>query len=189
MKREKEQTKEEVIRICSHPDRRNYVCLLMRPGFYGWMVQLEYTVFKPDTDDNDDFHMMLCKWPESEPIAPLTIGVISIHKRGQEFADSTLWYHGLKKTNPDTVLTTFTPTGGTEKFFLSGPNVFNLENHSEGTKHVVYYNDPDKMELARKHEHEYCERFFEEHRKWIESPEGKAIADAYWAKHPEGRVW
>lgn len=180
--------KEELIQTCSNPDVFNYVCLLMRPGFYGWIVELEYTRFKPDTDANDDFHMAVCKFPDNDPIPQLTVGVITIDRDGKEYADSLLWKHGLKKTQPGMALKCFGPKGG-EDFFIHGPNTVILENHSKGGQNVAYTNDPEKMKAAYKHERDMVEHFFKEHLAWIETPEGKAIAEAYWAKHPGGRVY
>jgi hypothetical protein len=152
------------------------------------MVELEYTKFKPDTDANDGFHMMVCTFPEEEPLEQLTIGVISIDQSGQVFAESTLWDHGLKKSPPGMTIACMTPKGR-EEFFLHGPNTFVLENHSKGSEHVVYTNDPVKLAKAREHEHAYAQRFFDAHRKWLETPEGLAEAQAYWKKHPSGRVY
>jgi len=181
-------TKDEIIRECSKPDRRNYVCLLMRPGFYSWMVELEYTKFTPDTDANDGFHLFWCKWPEDDPVPQLTMGVVSIDKSGQEYAEAILWQHGLKKCAAGTV---FTVLGGSspQQFFVHGPNTFPLENHSKGAENVVYTNDPVKIKAARAHEMAIAQRFFDEHAQWLETPEGKAIANAYWKKHPTGRVF
>jgi hypothetical protein len=180
--------KEELIRVCSDPDVINYVCLLLRPGFYGWMVELEYTRFKPDTDANDDFHLSVSAFPEKHPIPQLAIGTVTIDCDGKEYADSLLWKHGLKKSEPGMALKCFGPDGE-ENFFIHGPNTVILENHSKGAENVIYTNDQKKIQAAFEHERAMVEHFFEEHLTWIETPEGKAIADAYWKKHPGGRVY
>jgi hypothetical protein len=179
--------KDEIVKICSQPDRCNYVSLLDRPGLFGWAVELEYTQFTPDTDAWDGFHLMLCKWPENIPI-PLTIAVVSIDKSGQPFADSILWDHGLRKCSPGMTIRIMSAEG-IEDFWLHGPDTFVLENHSKGSEHVVYTNDPIKLQAAREHENAMAQRFVDEHLKWLETPEGKAIADAYWKKNPSGKAY
>lgn len=186
--KDKPASKEDIIRECSQPDRRNYCSFLMRPGFWAWSVELEYTKFKPDTDANDDFHLMVSMFPEKDPIPQLIIGVVSIDKSGQEFAESILWKHGLRKCDPGLTIKCLGP-GGEEDFFLYGPNIFVLENHSKGAINVVYTNDPVKMMAAFAHEQQQVQRFFDEHKAWIKTPEGRAIADAYWKRHPSGRVY
>jgi hypothetical protein len=154
-----------------------------RPGVYSWMVEVEYTQFKPDTDENDMFHMFVCKWPEDDPRFALQICVINLHKSGQTFAESILWDHGLKRSPPGMVLRMMGPNGS-QDFFVKGPNTFVLENH--GVRNVAYTNDPKKTKEAFEHECQQAEEFFEAHKKWLETPEGLAIANAYWKKHPSG---
>jgi hypothetical protein len=180
--------KDKIIQFCSNPNLVNYTFLMLRPGVYGWMVELEYTKFTPDTEANNGFHMFVCKFPEIEPIDALTMCVVSIDKSGQEFADALLWNHGLKKVGPNKTFVCIGPHGQ-EEFFVHGPNTYVLENHSKGAKNVVYTNDPEKLRKAREHESQLAERFFLEHEAWLNTPEGKAIADAYWARHPSGKVY
>jgi hypothetical protein len=181
-------TKDEILKECNRPDRRNYVCLMMRPGFYSWIVELEYTFFKPDTDANDGFHLMLSMWPDNEPPIPaLTMGVVSIDQSGQAFAESILYDHGLKAIGPNKAFILVGPHG-TEQFFVHGDNTWVLENHSKGAENVVYTNDPVKLKAAWEHEQQQAQRFFDAHAAWLTTPEGEAQFKAYWDKHPEGTV-
>jgi hypothetical protein len=180
-------TKEEVIKFCSNPQLVNYYCFISRPGIYAWMVEVEYTKFKPDTPANDGYHLLFSEYPEKKPIPELTMMIMSIDKSGQEFAESILWKHGLKRCRAGMVAMVI-DSKGPHEFFLQGPNVFCLENHNKGAENVIYKNDPEKMAKAREHEMEQVRKFFDEHKKWIESPEGKIIAEAYWKKNPTGYV-
>lgn len=175
---------EHIRKRCAEPDVVTYCGLLMRPGLHAWTVEVEYTMFTPDTDANDGFHLAYMKWPDD---TQLPYSVATFDKRGQEFAESILWKHGLRKVSKGFTAMVF-GGGKTEKFPLTGDNVFFLENHSKGASNVIYTNDPMKIQAAWKHELEQCQVFFDEHKHWIETPEGKAIADAYWKKHPEGHV-
>lgn len=157
---------------------------MLRPGFYSWMVEVEYTQFKPDTDANELFHMAVCQWPKD---APLLIGVISIHKSGQAFADSILAKHGLKRSPPGMVLRMLGGQKRIQDFFVKGPNTCVLENF--GKNNVAYTNDPVKRTEAFEKESELAQTFFDAHKQWLETPEGKAQYDAYWAKHPSGKVY
>lgn len=179
-------TKEKIIEFCSNPDLRNYTFLMLRPGVYSWMVELEYTKFKPDTDANDGFHMFVCKFPELEPIPNLTMCVVSIDKSGQEFAEQILSKHGLKRSPPNQTFALLGPKGR-EDFFVHGPNTFVLENY--GKDHVVYTNDPVKLKQAHSNELSIAEKYFVEHETWLKTPEGKVISEAYWKKHPSGKVY
>lgn len=179
------QTRQQIIEFCSNPDLVNYVCLLLRSGIYAWMTEIEYTKFKPDTPANDGFHLFQCKWPEDDPVPAFTMVIVSFDKSGQEFAESILWKNGLKKCPSDMVAISIGPQGS-EKFFLTGPNVFQLENHSRGAKNVVYHNDPKLTEAAFEHEKAQVKVFHDEHEAWLKTPEGKASYEAYWAGKPEG---
>lgn len=177
-------TLDQVKKRCAQPGMVSYCALLMRPGLNAWIVEIEYTMFKPDTDANDGFHLAYVAWPDD---CPVPYCVATFEERAQEFAESILWKHGLRKVNKG--FTQVVLGGGkAERFPIEGPNIFFLENHSKGASNVIYTNDPVKIEAARKHETEQCQKFFDEHKRWIETPEGKAIANAYWAKHPTGHV-
>jgi hypothetical protein len=177
-------TIEEVEKVCLQPQYVNYCALWDRPGLLHWMVELEYTKFKPDTDANDDFHLSIMRWPDD---VGLLYAVITFHKKEQEWAESRLWENGLRKVTEG--FTQIILGGGkAQQFPLSGDNIFFLENHSQGAANVIYANDPKKREEAHKHEMALCQPFFDEHTKWINTPEGEAIANEYWSRHPEGRV-
>jgi len=205
-----EEVKERVFR----PGVVNYIGMMMRPGIYCWTVEIEYTMFKPDTDANDEFHLGTIAWPKDWPPPWNIYCIASFHERAQEFAESILWKHGLRKVAPGHTIVSF---GGerspeqefpvdieeliekgsleftigklaSEKFPLEGPNIFFLENHSKGASNVVYTNDPEKLRAAWELELKQAQVFFDEHQRWLQTPEGKAIFEAYWAKHPEGHV-
>jgi len=180
-------TLEEIREKCADPDMVNYCAMMMRPGIHAWTTELEYTMFKPDTDANDGFHLATMRWPESVP-PPLGLYVVAtFEKRAQQFAESILWKNGLRKVTEG-----FTQVliggGKVEKFPLSGPNIFFLENHSKGAANVIYSNDPVKIQAAWEHEVKQAQRFFDEHKRWLDTPEGRASFKAYWAKHPSGHV-
>lgn len=181
-------TLEEVKERVYKPDVVNYVGMMMRPGIYAWCVEVEYTMFKPDTEANEDYHLGTMAWPKDWP-PPWNIYLIaSFHKRGQMFAEKILWRHGLKKVAPGHIITALTGEKGPEQFPLVGDNVFYLENHSKGAANVVYTNDQEKIRVAWEHERQQAQVFFDAHAKWLETPEGKAEFDAFWAKRPEGSV-
>lgn len=178
---------EEIQAKCDEPGMVSYCSMLIRPGLHAWSVELEYTMFKPDTDANDGFHLAVMKWPDDVKPPTSLYAVATFEKRAQMFAESILWKHGLRKVNEG--FTQIVLGGGkAQRFPLKGPNVFFLENHSKGAPNVIYTNDPVKLRIAQEHEFKQAQVFFDEHKKWLETPEGKAIADAYWAKHPEGHV-
>jgi hypothetical protein len=182
-------TLDEVKERVFQPNVVNYIGLMLRPGMYAWTVEVEYTMFKPDTEDNDDFHLGTMKWPEDWPLPWNVYLIASFHKRGQMFAEKILWRHGLKKVTPGYVPMAL--TGGKDKpqkFPLEGGNIFYLENHSKGAANVIYTNDEVKIRAAMEHEQKQAQVFFDEHKKWLETPEGKATFDAFWEKRPEGHV-
>jgi hypothetical protein len=181
-------TLEKIREQCADPNHVSYCGMMMRPGIHAWTVEVEYTQFKPDTDANDGFHLATVRWPEDVPPPIGLYAVIIFEKRAQEFAESILWKHGLKKVREGFVQMVISPKGTTQKFPITGPNVFFLENHSKGASNVIYTNDPVKIQAAWEHEVKQTQKFFDEHQRWLATPEGKAIADAFWAKHPEGHV-
>lgn len=180
-------TLDQVKERCADPGLVNYCTMLMRPGVHAWIVEVEYTMFKPDTDANLGFHLALMKWPPDVPWPVGLYSVASFEKRAQASAESILWKHGLRKVREGYVQTMI-GGGKIEQFPITGPNVFFLENHSKGASNVIYTNDPEKMWIAHEHEMKQVQVFFDEHRRWLETEEGKAAADAFWAKHPEGKV-
>lgn len=181
-------TLDEIRKQCAEPGMVSYCAMMMRPGIHAWTVEIEYTMFKPDTDANDGFHLVTMVWPEGlEPDVGLYC-IATFEQRAQEFAESILWKNGLRKVKEGYTQIVINPGGKTEKFPISGPNVFFLENHSKGAANVIYTNDPVKIRAAMEHEFNQTQKFFDEHKRWLETPEGKAIADAYWKKHPEGQV-
>jgi hypothetical protein len=165
----------------------SYCTMVMRPGVHAWTVEVEYTMFKPDTDANDGFHLATMKWPEDIPMPMSLWCVATFEKRAQMFAESILWRHGLRKVSKGFVSMVI-GGGKAQKFPITGPNVFFLENHSKGAANVIYTNDPAKIRIAWEHEMKQAQKFFDEHKRWLETEEGKAIADAFWAKHPGGHV-
>lgn len=170
--------------IIKDPNMVTYCSLILRPGITAWITEIEFTMFKPDTDANDGFHVAIIKWPES---VPLEYCVVVFEKRAQAFAESILWRNGLRKVTEG--FTQMMMGGGKiEKFPIIGPNVFFLENHSKGASNVLYTNDPVKLKAAREHEWSQTQKFHDEHKRWLATEEGKATAEAFWKKHPEGRV-
>jgi hypothetical protein len=169
----------------------SYCTMLMRPGVHAWTVELEYTMFKPDTDANDGFHLAIMKWPDDVPPPAGLYAVVTFEKRAQVFAEGILWKHGLRKVRKGYTQMVISGVSGkavVEKFPITGPNVFFLENHSKGAANVIYTNDPVKIRIAHEHEVKQAQVFFDEHERWLQTEEGKAIADAFWKKHPEGHV-
>lgn len=172
----------EIQTVVDEPDMVTYYGLLGRPGMYGFMVELEYTKFKPDTDANDDFHMAIVTWPEG---IGLKWVLIIFHQSEQGFAESILWKHGLRRVKEGYVGIIIGGPEGAQKFPIKGPRCFCLENHGPN---VVYTNDPVKMQAAWDHEKQMVEHFFEDHKKWFEDPANQEVIEAYWKKHPEKRT-
>lgn len=178
---------EEVRERCNDPNLVSYCSMLVRPGIHAWTVELEYTMFKPDTEANMGFHLATMKWPGDMPLPAGLWCVATFEKRAQIFAEGILWKHGLRKIEQGSIPMVL--GGGKQQVFpIKGPNVFYLENHSKGASNVIYTNDPEKQRIAWEHEVKQTQVFFDEHKRWLATPEGKAEADAFWAKHPEGKV-
>jgi hypothetical protein len=181
-------TLEEIQARCADPDMVSYCSMMMRPGIHGWTVELEYTMFKPDTDANEGFHLATMRWPEDIPPPIGLYVVVTFEKQAQTFAESILWKHGLRKVTEGFVQMMIGSGGRVEKFPIRGPNIFFLENHSQGAPNVIYTNDPVKIRAAWEHEVQQTQKWFDEHKRWLDTPEGRASFKAYWAKHPEGHV-
>src|SRR6266478_728250 len=128
-------TEADVIEFCSNPNLISYCCLQDRPGGYAWMVEVEYTKFKPDTPANDGFHLTYSEWGLKGDSFLLPWWIMSIDKSGQEFAESILWKHGLKLSQSVPVMLS---EHGSVEFHLRGPNIFYLENSSP--RNVIYTN-------------------------------------------------
>lgn len=178
----------EVQKLTDDPNMVTYCCMMARPGLTHWLVEIEYTLFKPDTDANLGFHIATIKWPSDFPVSPSSLyAVACFERRAQMFAESILWRNGLRKVTEGFTLMVI---GASEmaKFPIRGPRVFYLENHSQGAGNVIYTNDPAKLQVAHDHEMKQCQVYFDEHKAWLATEEGKAIADAFWKKHPEGKV-
>lgn len=176
---------EEIIKECSDPNWAVFACMGNRIGLSGWMTQVEYTWFRPDTRANEDFNLTLMKWPDDFPI-PWTI--VRIPREYEDLAKAVLWQHGLKvggSKDPEGGSYTFLMMdhNGTHEFPLFGPNVFCLENHSDGASNVAYTNDPEKIAAANEHEKEIVARYHAEHDQWLK--EHYAKAEAYWASRPD----
>jgi hypothetical protein len=138
-------------------------------GVLAWMTEIEYTLFKPDTDANEGFHISTVRWPDDVPPPAGIYNVVTFEKRAQIFAESILWKNGLKKVALGFTQIVIGGGGKVEKFPLRGPNIFFLENHSKGAANVIYTNDPVKIRIAHEHEMKQCEPYFEDHKKWLET--------------------
>jgi hypothetical protein len=182
---------EEIVAECSDPKWAVFCCMIERIGLHGWMTQLEYTYYRPDTPANRDFNLTIMRWPEHMPATPMTTWVvIRIPRAGEGVAKSLLWQHGLKFAgSKDAEGGPYVPImiggGKTHKFPLFGENIFHLENHSDGAKNVAYTNDPEKIKAAHEHEESIVKRFHDEHAAWLAVPENYAAAEAYWAQYPD----
>lgn len=180
---------EEIVRFTSNPELVSYCAMGNRLGMRGWMTEVEFTWFMPDTLLNDNFYLSLMKWPDDFPIPWV---IITIPREYETRATALLWNHGLKiggskDPDPEGGLYCFVmfDSKGAHQFPLVGVNIHCLENHSEGTQHVAYTNDPEKLKAAREHEEEVIiGKFHEEHRLWLNTVEGRLVARAYWATHP-----
>lgn len=170
---------EDIKRVALDPNNVTYCVLATRLGVNPWLVELEYTKFKPGTDTNDKFHVFIIKWPKDLPMFTV---VASFDKSEKEFAESLLEKNGLRKILPGNVMMVIGPEG-TEKFPIEGPNVFYLENRSGSP---MYTNDEKQIDAARAKEHEFCQKFFDEHDRWMQTPEGIKAGDEWDAKHPAG---
>lgn len=177
-------TTEEIQAVCNDPNKVTYCCFSFRPGIRAWMTEIEITKFRPGTLRNDDFHMVLMKWPEG--LDALWI-IIIFDKSEQKFAESILWKNGLRKVKDGFTQHVINPHDKTiEKFPISGPNVFFLENHSKGAANVVYSNDPVKIQAANELEDKQCQVFFDLHDEWLKTPEAQVAMAEYMKKHPDG---
>jgi hypothetical protein len=184
-------TLEEVIRQCSDPTQAVFVAMFDRIGMHGWMTEVEYTRFRPDTPANREFHLTIMKWPYDMPDFQMFWIVVRMPMKDAEWAKSLLWKHGLRIPGGGKEPFVFAvivggESGGMKKFPLSGDNIFCIENHSEGAKHVAYTNDPKKIEAARRHEEDQIvKKFHDEHGAWLSDPVNYAAAEAYWAQYPD----
>lgn len=167
---------EEIALHCRNPELMSYVVLAMRVGVMGFLTQMEYTYYKPDTDKNDQFTLAFMKWPLD---ATMHWVIMSIPILDAPKADALLWQHGLKAAAPGFIHMVIDHKGQHE-IPIQGPNVRYLENHGQN---VMYSNDPVKMKAAREHENEWIEKIHADHRTWLNTPEGRAEAEAYWKKH------
>jgi hypothetical protein len=149
------------------------------------MTQLEYTYFRPDTPMQEQFSVYMMRWQGLHWV------IVQIPKTHEEIAKSLLFDHGLKiggENDPKGARGyTFTliDASGVHQFPIHGDNVFCLENHSKGTKHVAYTNDRDKLKAAQEAEDAIVKRFHDEHNEWLANPENYAAAKAYWASRPD----
>jgi hypothetical protein len=84
---------EQIKLRCLSPGKTTFTCMADRPGIMGWMTQVEYIYFKPDTDANDDFWLITMNWPEDNPMLWV---VITIPTTFEEKCVALLWQHGLK---------------------------------------------------------------------------------------------
>lgn len=174
-------TTQQLAEFCANPDLITYTCMALRVGYMGWMVQMEYTYFKPDTDANDQFFLSWMKWPDDMPMFWV---VVSMPREYEAKATALLWQHGLKAIEGG--VAAMITDKGVIQFPIHGDNVIAMENHSKGAGNVMYTNDEKKMEAARNHEKNViCEPFFVEHIKWLNTPEGRRAARLYWARHPD----
>jgi hypothetical protein len=185
---DKTMTDGELQAFCNDPSRVHYCCMAMRVGISGWMTQVEFTFFKPDTEANNDFVLSFIKFPFVEGEAPSIVNMwmmVSVPRTHQERVEGLLWQHGLRKTLPGN-LPMVIDQHGQHVFPVKGPNIFYLENHNKGAENVMYKNDPKRLKEAHDHESAYVEKFHAEHRAWLATPEGKAEAEAYWKKYNLG---
>lgn len=181
-------TIEELVAQCSDPNTVVFASMWDRIGLTGWMTQLEYTYFRPDTPDNEKFNLYMMKWPDEESMHWVLIQIPRTHEK---IAKSLLYFHGLKvggENDPEgsrgyTFI--LLDSNGTHKFPIHGDNVFCLKNHSKGTNHVTYSNNSDKIKAAKTHEDAIVKRFHDEHDLWLSNPKNYAAAEAYWASRPD----
>lgn len=175
-------TLEEIKEKCLVPGKSNFAVLAWRVGVNGWMTELEYTHFKPDTEANNDFWLSLMKWPDDSKMLWV---IVTIPSSYEKIALALLWKHGLKTMVGHTHMAI--DSKGPHVFPLQGENVFCLENHSQGGPNVIYTNDPTKLAEARQHERDnICAKFHREHEAWLRTPEGMKEAVAYWKKYNIG---
>jgi hypothetical protein len=174
-------TLEELKQICSLPDTVSYCVLMQRPGVAAWAVELEYTKFKPDTDANLRFHLSITEWPHD---SDMMYWIVTFHKSAQAFADAILWKNGLKKVREGHIPAVISG-GWIQRFPIKGPNIFHLQNFGNN---VLYLNDPVKRQKAWEHEKNQCQKFYDEHKRWLLTPEGRATQEEFWRKHPSGKV-
>jgi hypothetical protein len=52
--------------VTTYLGRATFCVMAERPGVLGWLTQVEYTWFKPCTDDNDKFWLATLRWPYTE---------------------------------------------------------------------------------------------------------------------------
>jgi hypothetical protein len=181
-------TTEELQARCADPSTVVFASMWDRIGITGWMTQLEYTYFRPDTPANEQINVFMMKWPDNFPMFWVLVQIPRTHEK---VAKELLYFHGLKvggENDPEGARGyTFMVLGpkGEEKFPLQGENIFCLENHSKGTKHVAYTNDPEKLKAAKAAEDEIVKRFHDEHETWLSDPDNYAAAEAYWASRPD----
>lgn len=179
---------EEIQHRCANPKQVVFASMQDRIGLVGWMTQLEYTYFRPDTPANEDFNLYIMKWPDDDPFYWV---LVQIPKTHEKIAKELLFDHGLKvggendAKGPRGYTFILFDHNGKHEFPIQGENVFCLENHSKGTDHVAYTNDKEKLKSAKEAEDAIVKRFHDEHDAWLAVPENLAAAEAYWASRPD----
>jgi hypothetical protein len=183
-------TVEEIIEKTNDESKVHFVAMIERIGVNGFLTEVEYTYFRPDTPMQEKFELAVMKWPFDDPAFFMLWMIASIPVEFTETATKLLFKHGLKvcgSKDPGQQYTciVFGPNGP-ESFPLRGKTVLHLENHSEATQHVAYTNDPVKIRAAREHEEAVIvKQFHDEHERWLSVPENYAAAEAYWASRPD----
>jgi hypothetical protein len=183
---------EKIVAQCSDPRFAVFVSMWDRIGVKGWMTNLEYVYFRPDTPKNDEFNITIMKWPTTEM---MFWAIIRIPREHEKLAKDLLWRHGLKVCGerdpeggpyvPIVIIGGPEPEGGIHKFPFHGEHVFFLENHSKGAPNVAYTNDPEKIGLAQEHEEQMIAQYHKEHEEWLAVPENYAAAEAFWESRPD----
>lgn len=177
----------QIIEECSDPKWAVFVAMWDRVGLKGWMTNLEYVYFRPDTPANLDFYLTIMQWPEHER---MYWAIVRIPREQQGVAHALLWQHGLKvagSRDPEggPYVPIMIDSKGIHRFPFAGEHIFFLENHSQGAKNVAYTNDPDKIKAAEAHEDTIIQKFHDEHEAWLSVPENYAAAEAFWESRPD----
>ncbi len=182
-------TLDEVIEFTNDTNKVHYASMGNRMGINGWLTQVEYTYFKPDTPMQEKFDMTVMKWPDDLEMIWV---IASMPIEFEERATHLLWQHGLKVAgvnDPSGEKYTFMVIGGPEgkqTFPLQGDTVRCLENHNQGAQNVAYTNDPEKIRAAYEHEEkQIIAKFHADHAAWLATPEGFAEAEVYWKTRPD----
>jgi hypothetical protein len=177
----------KIVAQCSDPKFAVFVSMWDRIGVKGWMTNLEYNYFRPDTPKNDEFNITIMQWPEHEK---MYWAIIRIPREQEALGKDLLWQHGLKVAGSrDPAGGAYVPimidSKGVHKFPFFGEHVFFLENHNQGAPNVAYTNDPKKIKLAGEHEDEMIAQYHREHEEWLSVPENYAAAEAFWESRPD----